>query len=164
MDEAIARDIARRSHDGQLTRHGSSMTDHVERVAAAVPDTARAIAFLHDVLEKTDTRLDDLRRRGMTPVEHAALELLTRGDGETFERHTLRIGDAEGWAGAIARSVKVADLEDHIGLRGDGSHEPPYEWARRHVLAAQHRRQETSPERSVTTEDRPRRAEASRRS
>ena len=49
----------------------------------------------------------------MTPVEHAALELLTRGDGETFERHTLRIGDAEGWAGAIARSVKLADLEDH---------------------------------------------------
>jgi hypothetical protein len=144
MDEALARDIARDSHDGQLTRHGSPMTDHVERVAAAVPVAARAVAFLHDVLEKSDLRLDDLRERGLTPVEHGALDLLTRRDGETFERHTLRIGDGEGSAGAIARSVKLADLEDHIGQVHDGRPGPPYRWARRHVLASQHRRHETS--------------------
>ena len=144
MDEAIARDIARHSHKGQLTRHGSPMTDHVERVAAAVPDAARAVALLHDVLEKSDVRLDDLRERGLTPVERAALELLTRRDDETFERHTLRIGDGEGRAGAIARSVKLADLEDHIGQVRDGGQEPPYRWARRHVLASQDRRQEPS--------------------
>jgi hypothetical protein len=164
MDEAIARVIARHSHDGQLTRHGSPLTDHVERVAAAVPDAARTVAFLHDVLEKTETRLDDLCRRGLTPVERAALELVTRRDGETFERHTLRIGDAEGRAGAIARSVKLADLEDHIGLRDDANNEPPYQWARRHVLAAQHRRQEPSPEMSVNTAGDPHRAGASLRS
>ena len=61
MDEAIARDIARDSHDGQLTRHGSPMTDHVERVAAAVADEERVVALLHDVLEKSGTQLDDLR-------------------------------------------------------------------------------------------------------
>lgn len=146
MDEAIARDIARSSHDGQLTRHGSPMTDHIERVAAAVPDDARTVALLHDVLEKTDTRIDDLDRRGLTPNERAALDLLTRRDGETFERHTLRIGDGDGPAGAIARRIKLADLEDHIGLTRDPSHGPPYRWARRHVLASQHRRRETSGE------------------
>ena len=143
MDEAIARDIARHSHAGQLTRHGLPMTDHVERVAAAVPDAARAVALLHDVLEKSDVRLDDLRDRGLTPVELAALDLLTRRDDETFERHTLRIGDGEGPAGAIARSVKLADLEDHISQAHDGRQAPPYRWARRHVLASQHRRHET---------------------
>ncbi len=143
MDEALAREIARYSHDGQLTRHGSPMTEHVERVAAAVPAAARAVAFLHDVLEKSDMRLDDLRERGLTPVEHGALDLLTRRDGETFERHALRIGDGEGWAGAMARSVKLADLEDHIGQVTDGRPRPPYRWARRHVLASQHRRHET---------------------
>lgn len=144
MDEAIARDIARSSHDGQLTRHGSPMTDHIERVAAAVPDDARTVALLHDVLEKTDTRIDDLDRRGLTPDERAALDLLTCRDGESFERHTLRIGDGDGPAGAIARRVKLADLEDHIALARDAIHGPPYRWARRHVLASQHRRQETS--------------------
>ena len=67
MDEAIARDIARASHDGQRTRHGSPMTEHVERVAAAVADDARAVALLHDVLEKTGTHVDDLHRHGLTP-------------------------------------------------------------------------------------------------
>ena len=83
MDEAVARDIARRCHDGQLTRHGSSMTDHVERVAAAVADHQRVVALLHDVLEKSGSRLDDLRERGLTAIERAALDLLTRRDGET---------------------------------------------------------------------------------
>ena len=89
----------------------------------------------------------DLRKRGLTPIERAALDLLTRRDGETFERHTLRIGDGDGPAGAIARSVKLADLEDHIGLARDASPHPPYTWARRHVLASQHRRHETPGER-----------------
>ena len=145
MDEAIARDIARRSHDGQLTRHGSPMTDHVERVAAAVPDDARAVAFLHDVLEKSDADVDDLHERGLTQVERAALELLTRREGETFERQTLRIADGDGPAGAIARRVKLADLDDHIGLAARCEQRAqPYRWARRHVLASQHRRQENS--------------------
>ena len=144
MDEAIARDIARHSHDGQLTRHGSPMVDHVERVAATVADDARAVAFLHDVFEKTGTPLDDLRERGLTPIERAALDLLTRRDGETFERHAVRIAEADGPAGAIARSVKLADLEDHLGQARQGSPGPPYRWAHRHVLASQHRRREAS--------------------
>ena len=144
MDAAVARDIARDSHDGQLTRHGSPLGEHVERVAAAVADEERTVAFLHDVLEKTGTSLDDLHERGLTPTERAALDLVTRRDGETFERHVLRIADADGPAGAIARSVKLADLDDHIGLARDASGAPPYKWARRHVLASQHRRRETS--------------------
>ena len=162
MDAAIARDIARHSHDGQMTRHGSPMVDHVERVASAVAGDERAVAFLHDALEKSDTSLDDLCRRGLTPVERGALDLLTRRDGETFERHTLRIGDGDGPSGAIARRVKLADLDDHIGLARDASHGPPYRWARRHVLASQHRRQETTGKTSVDA--RTRSAEASRRS
>jgi hypothetical protein len=142
MDQEIARDIAHHSHDGQLTRHGSPMTEHVDRVAAAVPGDARAVAFLHDVLEKTDTRLADLRLRGLTPTERAALDLLTRRDGETFARQTLRIGEADGPAGAIARAIKLADLEDHIGQDG-GADDPPYRWARRHIAASQHRRNES---------------------
>ena len=75
MDEVIARSIAHERHVGQRTKHGAPMTDHVERVAAAVPDDTRTVALLHDILEKTDTTRDDLRRHGLTPTQLAALEV-----------------------------------------------------------------------------------------
>src|SRR4051794_13081399 len=54
MDPAAARDIAYASHGAQRTRSGECLVEHLERVAAAVPAHARAVAFLHDVLEHTD--------------------------------------------------------------------------------------------------------------
>jgi hypothetical protein len=143
MDALVARSIAQHSHDGQRTRHGSLMSDHVERVAAAVPEEARAVAFLHDVLEKTDTGLDELDLSGLTRVEREALDLLTCGQDESFDLHALRVAHADGPAGRIARSIKLADLEDHIGEAVHTMDEPPYAWARQHILAAQHRRGET---------------------
>lgn len=139
MDVAVARTIARDSHIGQQTRHGSPMSEHVERVAAAVSEDARAVAFLHDVLEKTDTRLEDLQVSGLTSTERAALDLLTGRLDETYELHLLRIGHARGPGSAMARAIKLADLEDHLAETSHTLDEPPYAWARRHILAAQSR-------------------------
>ena len=117
MDTGVARSIAHQSHIGQRTRHGTLMSEHVERVAAAVSEEARAVAFLHDVLEKTETRLEELHVSGLTTVEREALYLLTRGDDENFDLHALRIAHAAGQAGQIARAIKLADLEDHISRK-----------------------------------------------
>src|SRR6476660_7415137 len=125
MDEAIARSIAHERHRGQRTRHGSLMTEHVERVAAAVPENVRAVALLHDVLEKTDTRLDELSLLGLTETEREVLGLLTRRHGESFVRHTLRIGAADGPAGASAHTIKLADLDDHIAHARSATSDPP---------------------------------------
>ena len=143
MDEAIARTIAHERHDGQTTKHGAPMTDHVERVAAAVPDDTRTVALLHDILEKTDTTRDDLRRRGLTPTQLAALALRTRRDDETVQSHTTRIAGADGEAGAIARRIKLADLDDHLEQRGEASDDGAYRWARWVTVAAQRNRGET---------------------
>jgi hypothetical protein len=139
MDTAVARTIAHYSHIGQRTRHGTLLGEHVERVAAAVPPEARSVAFLHDVLEKTETGIDELREQGLTPVERASLALLTRGTDESFELHTLRIAQADGEAGRIARTVKLADLEDHLGRARDHADGPPYGWALQHILASRSR-------------------------
>jgi hypothetical protein len=77
---------------------------------------------------------DDERalRSGLTPLELAALELLTRQAGESYELYILRIAYARGAAGRLARVVKLADLDDHIArpwVAGD----PPYAWGRRHI-------------------------------
>ena len=65
-------------------------------------------------------------------MELAALELLTRQAGESFELYILRIAYARGAAGRLARVVKLADLDDHL-TRAWVDGDPPYAWARRHI-------------------------------
>jgi hypothetical protein len=139
VDTATARNIAHYSHVGQRDRFDEPVIEHVERVAAAVPPDVRTVAYLHDVLEHSGTPVDELRLNGLTPVEHAALELLTRFPSESFELYTLRIAHALGVEGELARSVKLADLEDHLQHEQIPSEAPPYRWAYRHIGGARER-------------------------
>ena len=140
MDARDARSIAQFSHVGRRNRFGEPVIDHVERVAAAVPPEARAIAFLHDVLEHSDTSVAELRAAGLTLDELEILGLLTRAPNESYEAHTLRVAYARGSGGRIARVVKLADLDDHLGHRDRPDGAPPYAWARRHSATGQVRR------------------------
>jgi len=133
MEMEDARALAHQVHFGQRNRHGDLLTEHVERVAASVAPEAVTVAFLHDVLEHSDLDLQDLAVLGLTPDEHAALLLLTREDGESFEAHSLRIAFARGAGGRLARAVKLADLDDHINSRKVAG-APPYGWARQHMM------------------------------
>lgn len=138
MDTAEARGIAYAAHCASRDRRGELVIEHVARVAAAVPPEARTAAWLHDVLEKTRTTLDELRQRGLSGVDDEALALLTRPDDESYEAHVLRIAHAPGPAGRVARTVKLADLDDHLACPwacGD----PPYGWAHHHVRNGVHR-------------------------
>jgi hypothetical protein len=128
-----ARRIAYARHGDRYSATGEPIVEHLERVAAAVPPEARTVAYLHDVLEHSDTSVADLHADGVTPVELQAIQLLTRHSDESFEAHTLRIAYAEGLAGRLARAVKLADIDDHLSREASvGSHRP-YGWARRHV-------------------------------
>jgi hypothetical protein len=142
VDPAVARNIAHRSHAGQRDRFGEPTIEHVERVAGRVDADDRAIAYLHDVLEHTDVDADDLIAQGLTPAELAILDLLSRSPGESYEAHVLRIAHASGRPGRVARRIKLADLEDHLGRNPAAGDAPPYAWARMHVLSAQTRRGE----------------------
>jgi len=138
MDHLVARDIACRRHEGQRDRVGDPLIDHVSRVAAAVPAGARATAWLHDVLERTPAGPAELEASGLDAVEREALELLTRAADEPFETYVLRIVHAPGAAGELARTVKAADLRDHIQRESAGrvaADAPPYRWALRHLVA-----------------------------
>jgi hypothetical protein len=135
MEYATAHELARSSHVGQHDRFGEPVIAHVERVATAVPRDARATAWLHDVLELSPIGRRELRRQGLTDVELAALELLTRAPDEPYETYVARIADAPGAAGHLARVVKLADLDDHLAHSAFPPDAPPYEWARRRLLA-----------------------------
>jgi hypothetical protein len=134
LSPSAARRIAVREHQGQRTRFGDLVVDHVARVAAAVPPAARATAWLHDLFELTTVETARLRAHGLSSLESKALELLTRGKDEPYAAYIFRIAAAAGPAGRLARSVKLADLEDHLAHGRVPPGSPPYGWARRHLL------------------------------
>jgi hypothetical protein len=142
MDPTVSSALARRAHFAQTDRSGGSLFDHVARVASAMPPGAGTVAWLHDILERTETEIGELRRDGLTPLEEAALLLLTRRDGEPYESYILRVAFARGDAGRLARLVKRADLDDHIANSPPAAGAPPYSWARRHIENAQWRNHE----------------------
>jgi hypothetical protein len=139
MDATVARNIARASLAGKRNRFGEAFIDHVERVAATVPAEARPVALLHDVLEHSETPVEELWSAGLTPGEFTTLDILTREPGESYEAHILRIAYAAGDEGAIARTVKLADLADHLNHREMPHAAPPYGWASLHIKAGQAR-------------------------
>jgi hypothetical protein len=139
MDPSVAQRIARASHGAQRDRFGEPVIDHVERVAAAVPTEARTTALLHDVLERTNVSVEDLRREGLTSSELAAVRLLTRAPDDSFELQVLTIEHARGPVGRLARCVKLADLNDHLARELAPGNAPPYAWARRHIALGRER-------------------------
>jgi hypothetical protein len=135
VDPVAARRIARINLGGQYTRFGDLVLEHVGRVAAAVPSEAQAVAWLHDLFELVPLSWSQLWARGLTAAEASALALLTHGEDESYETYVLRIVDARGRAGEIARVVKLADLDDHLAHAHIPADAPPYQWARQRVLA-----------------------------
>ena len=114
--------------------------EHVTRVAAATPEFARPVAWLHEVLEWTSVPEEELLAEGVSDDELRALRLLTRtlgrGSESGYLSHVTMIARADGLAGMLARAVKVSDLKDrlrHPGPRLGGSR-PPYERALRLIL------------------------------
>jgi HD domain len=99
--------LAGRAHAGQVDCAGRPYIDHPRAVAALVAehgDDARIVALLHDVVEDTDTTLDDLRARGYSGRVVAAVEALTRRPGEAYDTYLRRAA-----ADPLARLVKLAD-------------------------------------------------------
>ena len=98
--------------------------------------------------EEDDDAIAELAAAGLTPVDLAALQLLSCGQDESFEAHALRVAHAQGPEGRLARTIKLADLADHLGHPQIPDGAPPYAWALRHVAIAQARRDGDSADRA----------------
>src|SRR6187402_2103897 len=71
---------ARQAHAGQVEAlTGDDYIHHVERVVALVgDDEAKAVAWLHDVLEDTKVSADDLLAAGVSETVVEAVRALTK--------------------------------------------------------------------------------------
>ena len=111
LERAIA--ICVEAHRGQRQKDGLPYALHPLALAQAVgPVKAKIAAVLHDVVEDTDWTLAALEAEGFAPAVIRALALLTHDDGSPYPDYVERIA-----RNALAREVKLADLEHNMDLR-----------------------------------------------
>jgi (p)ppGpp synthase/HD superfamily hydrolase len=110
LERAIA--LAVEKHAGQSDKSGAPYILHPLRMMTRMKTyEAMMVAVLHDIVEDTDTSLAHLRQEGFPEPVVAAVNALSRRDGESYEDFTVRAG-----ANPLARPVKIADLEDNMNL------------------------------------------------
>jgi (p)ppGpp synthase/HD superfamily hydrolase len=104
--------IATNAHRGQTGKDGRPYIEHCERVAMRVEPALRPIAYLHDVIEKSDGwTLERLRLDAFPEAVIGAVDALTRRPGEDDETFVRRAA-----ANPLALPVKKADLEDNLQI------------------------------------------------
>ena len=102
--------IATNAHRGQLGKDGRPYIEHCERVAMRVEPGLRPIAYLHDVVERSESwSLDRLRLDGFPDAMIDAVDALTRRPGEDDASLLGRSA-----ANPMALVVRRADLEDNL--------------------------------------------------
>jgi hypothetical protein len=103
----LAASVAASAHRDQTDKAGAPYFLHVQRVAELVvaaggSPEALQVAWLHDVVEDTDTTLQDLRDSGFSEPVVAAVDAITRRPRESPDAYYARVR-----ADPLARFVKL---------------------------------------------------------
>ncbi len=122
LEDAIQ--LAAQAHRGQRRFNGEPYILHPLRMMVylatalradsatpAMVETVLMVAALHDVVEDTACSLDDLRQAGYPEAVIAAVDALTRRQGESYQAFIARLKP-----NALARQVKLADLRDNMDV------------------------------------------------
>lgn len=102
--------FATRAHEGQIDRYGKPFILHPLRMMMRMEtESEKIVSVLHDVVEKSNRTLEDLRREGFHEEIIDAVDRLTKRPGEDYENHIERTKSHP-----LSRKVKIADLEDNM--------------------------------------------------
>ena len=111
LEDAIR--LAVEAHHGQRDKVGQPYILHPLRVMFRLDtEVERMVGVLHDVIEDTKYKAEDLRQMGYSEEVLQALDCVTRRESESYEDFVLRSK-----ANPTARRVKLADLEDNMDIR-----------------------------------------------
>lgn len=107
LERALA--LAAYHHRGARDKGGEPYILHVLRVMMSVEtEEEKTAALLHDLLEDTDVKEEDLKRLQFSPSTVKSVALLTRSKGEDYETYIRRVAE-----NPLSRKVKLADLKDN---------------------------------------------------
>jgi (p)ppGpp synthase/HD superfamily hydrolase len=111
LERAVA--IATEAHAGQIDKASQPYVSHPLRVMEALAsEKEKIVGVLHDVVEDCPGwSFERLRSEGFSEEVIAALDSVTKRDGESYEDFVRRAGSNE-----IGREVKRADLNDNLDL------------------------------------------------
>jgi (p)ppGpp synthase/HD superfamily hydrolase len=108
FEKAIA--IALKAHQGQKDKAGAPYLLHVLRVMMSMEKMdEKIVALLHDVVEDSETTIEDFTKAGFPLKILKAVELLTKTDNQPYEDYIQRMKK-----NPIAKAVKMADLKDNL--------------------------------------------------
>lgn len=109
---ALAIAIANQAHAGQLDKAGKPYISHPLTVMAQM-DTleSKIVAVLHDAIEDSDLKIEDLVKQGFPEFITDAIAAITKLEGEPYEDYILRVK-----SNAIARKVKIADVTHNMDI------------------------------------------------
>ena len=109
---ALAIAIANQAHAGQLDKAGKPYISHPLTVMAQM-DTleSKIVAVLHDAIEDSALKIEDLVKQGFPEFITDAIAAITKLDGEPYEDYILRVK-----SNAIARKVKIADVTHNMDI------------------------------------------------
>lgn len=100
------------AHRGQYDKSGLPYITHPLHVAESMAtEDECVVALLHDVLEDTDTTIEDLTQIGISDRQITALKLLCHDDSVPYLDYVQEIR-----TDPIARTVKLADLHHNSDL------------------------------------------------
>ena len=109
---ALAISIAHQAHEGQLDKAGKPYISHPLTVMAQMDTVeSKIVAVLHDAIEDSDLKIEDLVRQGFPTVITDAIAAITKLDGEQYEDYILRVK-----SNAIALKVKIVDVTHNMDL------------------------------------------------
>jgi (p)ppGpp synthase/HD superfamily hydrolase len=110
LEQAIS--LAAKQHEGQVDKANAPYILHPLRVMLNVPTIQhKIVAVLHDILEDTETTIEDLYQFGFQEHIIDAIVALTKKQGETRLEAAQRARQ-----NPIARVVKLADINDNMDL------------------------------------------------
>ena len=100
------------AHKDQTDKSGLPYVFHPFHLAESMDDEfSCALALLHDVVEDSDTTIDDIRKMGFPDEITEALSLLTHERSVPYMEYVRKISE-----NPLARKVKIADLTHNSDL------------------------------------------------
>jgi (p)ppGpp synthase/HD superfamily hydrolase len=105
-------EIAERAHAGQTDKAGKPYIGHPIRVMNAGQTLdEKIVGVLHDAVEDSDLTLETLAAQGFSVGVIAAVDAITKREGEEYEAYLQRVMSNE-----LALRVKIADMTDNMNL------------------------------------------------
>jgi len=109
LERAI--DLAVDAYAGQTDKANETYIRHPLRIMEEMDtERERVVAVLHDVVEDANYTLDDINQE-FGPDIRDAVDALTKRENESYLEFVERAA-----ANPIARTVKIADIEDNMDL------------------------------------------------